>query len=117
MANIMLVDDSKFMRELLKKFLSTKHTIVGEADDGTVAVEKYDECKPDVVLMDIVMPHMDGIAATRQIMRAHPDAKIIMCTSVGQEKKVKAAIEAGAVGYITKPFQGSNVLKEIESVL
>jgi two-component system chemotaxis response regulator CheY len=104
MANIMLVDDSKFMRELLKKFLVAKHTIVGEADDGTVAVDRFDEWNPDVILMDVVMPHMDGITATRHIVRAHPGAKVIMCTSVGQDEKVKAAIEAGVVGYITKPF-------------
>lgn len=117
MANIMLVDDSKFMRELLKKFLVPKHTVIGEAENGMMATEKYDEWNPDIVLMDIVMPHMDGIAATKTIVHAHPDAKIIMCTSVGQDEKVKAAIDAGAKGYITKPFQGDKVLKEVESLL
>lgn len=117
MANILLVDDSEFMRKLLKKFLTPKHTIVGEADDGIVAVERFDEWNPEVVLMDIVMPHMDGITATRHITRAHPEVKVIMCTSIGEEKKVKAAIEAGAVGYVTKPFHGPNVLKEVDSVL
>ncbi len=117
MANIMIVDDSKFMRELLKKFLVGKHTIVGEAENGLEATEMYAELKPDIVLMDIVMPHMDGITAVRHIMSAHADAKVIMCTSVGQDEKVKAAIDAGAKGYITKPFQGPNVLKEVESLL
>ncbi len=117
MANILLVDDSKFMRALLKKVLASSHTIVGEAEHGVEAVEMYDQVSPDLVLMDIVMPHMDGILATSNIMKKHPDAKIIMCTSVGQDEKVKAAIKAGARGYITKPFQGPSVLAEVESLL
>lgn len=117
MGNILIVDDSKFMRELLKKFLVPKHTIAGEAENGLIATEKYKELKPDLVLMDIVMPNMDGITATRNIIQEHPDAKIIMCTSVGQEEKVKASIEAGARGYITKPFQSDKVLKEVDSLL
>ncbi|MCD6145267.1 MAG: response regulator [Methanosarcinales archaeon] len=117
MANILLVDDSKFMRALLKKVLASSHTIVGEAEHGVEAVEMYDQVSPDLVLMDIVMPHMDGILAASNIMKKHPDAKIIMCTSVGQDEKVKAAIKAGARGYITKPFQGPSVLAEVESLL
>jgi len=117
MANILLVDDSKFMRALLKKVLASSHTIVGEAEHGVEAVEMYDQVSPDLVLMDIVMPHMDGIVAASNIMKKHPDAKIIMCTSVGQDEKVKAAIKAGARGYITKPFQGPSVLAEVESLL
>jgi len=117
MANILLVDDSKFMRALLKKVLASSHTSVGEAEHGVEAVEMYDQVSPDLVLMDIVMPHMDGILAASNIMKKHPDAKIIMCTSVGQDEKVKAAIKAGARGYITKPFQGPSVLAEVESLL
>ncbi len=113
----MLVDDSKFMRALLKKVLAASHNIVGEAENGVEAVEMYDQLTPDLVMMDIVMPHMDGILATSNITNKHPDAKIIMCTSVGQDEKVKAAIKAGARGYITKPFQGPSVIKEVESLL
>lgn len=111
------MDDSKFMRALLKKVLAGSHVIVGEAENGVEAVEMYDQVSPDLVLMDIVMPHMDGILATSNIVSKHPGAKIIMCTSVGQDEKVKAAIKAGAKGYITKPFQGPSVLSEVESLL
>jgi len=117
MANIMLVDDSKFMRALLKKVLAGTHTVVGEAENGVEAVDLYDQLSPDLVMMDVVMPHMDGILATNNIVGKHPEAKVIMCTSVGQDEKVKAAIKAGARGYITKPFQGPSVLKEVESLL
>ncbi|OEU59366.1 MAG: regulator [Desulfuromonadales bacterium C00003094] len=113
----MLVDDSKFMRALLKKVLASAHNIVGEAENGVEAIDMYEQLSPDIVLMDIVMPHMDGILATSNIVGKHPDAKVIMCTSVGQDEKVKAAIKAGAKGYITKPFQGPSVLKEVESLL
>ncbi len=117
MATVMLVDDSKFMRGVLSKIVSEKHEIVGEAENGKVAVEKYEALKPDIVLMDIVMPEMDGIAATKAITEKFTDALVVMCTSMGQEGKVKRSIEAGAKGYIVKPFEGPEVLKEIETVL
>ncbi len=117
MAAILLVDDSMFMRKVLTRMVGDIHRIIGEAGDGRNAVRSYQDLKPDAVLMDIVMPEMDGITATREITSAHPDAKIIMCTSIGQESKIQKAIEAGAKGYIVKPFQQQDVLKEIESVL
>jgi two-component system chemotaxis response regulator CheY len=117
MANIMLVDDSKFMIGVLSKIIKEQHNIVEEAGNGQEAVSNFEKVKPDLVLMDIVMPEKDGIEATREITANHPGAKIIMCTSMGQESKVKKAIEAGASGYIVKPFQGPEVLKEIETVL
>lgn len=117
MVRVLLVDDSKFMIRVLSKIVKEKHEIVGEAGDGIMAAKSYETFKPDVVLMDIVMPEMDGISAAKEITSKHPDAKIIMCTSMGQEGKVKKAIEAGAKGYIVKPFQAADVLKEIETVL
>jgi len=117
MATVLLVDDSKFMRGVLSKIVGEKHRVVGESGDGAEAVKTYEALKPDVVLMDVVMPEMDGITATKEITSKHPEARIIMCTSMGQEGKVKKAIEAGAKGYIVKPFQGSDILKEIETVL
>lgn len=114
---LMIVDDSQFMRALLKKIVVAECTVVGEATNGIEAVKMYEELKPDIVTMDVVMPKMDGITATSHIVKRNPDAKVIMCTSVGQEEKIKKAIAAGAKGYVNKPFQGPKVLQEINSVL
>ena len=118
MARILVVDDAAFMRVLLKNILkSGGHEVVGEAENGIEALEKYEELKPDLVTMDIVMPHLDGIETTRSIIKIDPKARIVMCTAVGQQAKVLEAIKAGARGYIVKPFQADKVLKEIEKVL
>ncbi|MEM0492973.1 MAG: response regulator [Candidatus Thermoplasmatota archaeon] len=115
---IMLVDDTKFMRMMLANILKPKgYEIVAEAGDGLEAIEKYKELKPDLVTMDIVMPHMDGIEAVRNIVATDSSAKIVMVTAVGQDSKVKEAIEAGARGYIVKPFQAPQVIEEIEKIL
>ncbi|MFB6109198.1 MAG: response regulator [Haloplanus sp.] len=113
--DVLIVDDSEFMRNLLREILEGEHNIVGEAENGVEAVEMHEEMGPDVVMMDIVMPIRDGIDATAEIKSDH-DTKVIMCTSVGQEEKMKEAVRAGADGYITKPFQKPNVLEEIENV-
>jgi len=114
----MLVDDTKFMRMMLANILKPKgYEIVAEAEDGLQAIEKYNQLKPDLVTMDIVMPHMEGIEAARNIVASDRNAKIIMVTAVGQESKVKEAIEAGARGYIVKPFQAPQVIEEVEKVL
>jgi two-component system, chemotaxis family, chemotaxis protein CheY len=115
---IMLVDDTKFMRMMLANILKPKgFEIVAEASDGLEAIDKYKQTKPDIVTMDIVMPNMEGIDAVRNIVSGDANAKIIMVTAVGQESKVKEAIQAGAKGYIVKPFQAPQVLEEIEKVL
>ena len=115
---IMLVDDTKFMRMMLANILKPKgYEIVAEAGDGLEAVELYKKHKPDLVTMDIVMPHMDGIEAVRNITSVDSAAKVIMVTAVGQESKVKEAIEAGARGYIVKPFRAPQVLEEVEKIL
>ncbi|WP_424357564.1 response regulator [Methanocella sp. MCL-LM] len=118
MAKIMIVDDAAFMRTLLKNILFPKgYEIAGEADNGAVAVDKYKELKPDLVTMDIVMPNVNGIEALKQIKEFDPNAKVIMCTAVGQENMVRAAIMSGAKGYIVKPFQAPKVLEEVQKVL
>ncbi|MDY6776256.1 MAG: chemotaxis protein CheY [Halobacteria archaeon] len=118
MANeVMVVDDSEFMRNLLKQILEDEFEIVGEAENGVEAVEMYEEKKPDLVMMDIVMPIRDGIEATAEIKDKNPDANVIMCTSVGQEEKMRKAVEAGADGYITKPFQKPSVMEAIDDVV
>ena len=116
MSSVLVVDDSAFMRDLLKQLLEDDHDVVGEAENGVEAVEKYRELDPDVVTMDVVMPIRNGIEATGEITEYDPDAAVIMCTSVGQEGRMREAVEAGAEGYITKPFQKPNVLRTIADV-
>lgn len=118
MGRILIVDDTLFMRTLLKNILfSGGHDIVGEAGDGDEAIAKYQELKPDLVTMDVVMPKVNGIEALKGIKTLDPNAKVIMCTAVGQEQMVKLAIKTGAKGYIVKPFQAPKVLEEIKNVL
>ncbi|WP_435126212.1 chemotaxis protein CheY [Halobaculum sp. D14] len=114
---VLIADDSEFMRNLLREILEGEFEIVGEAENGVEAVDMYGEYDPDLVMMDIVMPIRNGIEATEEITADNPGANIIMCTSVGQEEKMKAAVKAGAEGYITKPFQKPNVLEAINDVV
>ncbi|HDS62611.1 MAG TPA: response regulator, partial [Methanofollis liminatans] len=103
---------------LLKNILfSGGHTIVGEAENGDDAIAKYQELNPDLVTMDIVMPKKNGIDALKGIKTIDPNAKVIMCTAVGQEQMVKLAVKTGARGYIVKPFQAPKVLEEVKNVL
>lgn len=115
--DVLIADDSDFMRNLLREILEDDFQIVGEAENGVEAVELYEETHPDLVMMDIVMPIKDGIKATAEINESDPSANVIMCTSVGQEEKMKRAIKAGAEGYITKPFQKPSVLDAVENVV
>jgi two-component system chemotaxis response regulator CheY len=115
--DVLLVDDSEFMRNLLREILAEEFEIVGEAENGVEAIELYKEHRPDLVMMDIVMPIRDGIEATAKIKDLDPGSHVIMCTSIGQEEKMKKAVKAGADGYITKPFQKPSVMDAIQDVL
>ncbi|MFC0215573.1 response regulator [Paenibacillus chartarius] len=118
MGKIMVVDDAAFMRMMLKDILTKGgHQVVGEAENGLVAIQKYAELKPDIVTMDITMPEMEGIEAVKHIKSAHPNAKVIMCSAMGQQAMVVQAIQAGAKDFIVKPFQGDRVLDAINKVL
>ena len=117
MPDVLIADDSEFMRNLLREILEEDHNIVGEVENGVEAVETYKDEKPDLVVMDIVMPIRDGIDATDEIKDENPGAHVIMCTSVGQEEKMKEAVKAGADGYITKPFQKPSVMEAIEDIV
>jgi two-component system chemotaxis response regulator CheY len=117
MAEVLIADDSEFMRNLLREILEEDHEIVGEVENGVEAVETFKEEEPDLVMMDIVMPIRDGIEATDEIKNEYPGSNVIMCTSVGQEEKMKEAVKAGADGYITKPFQKPSVMEAIEDVV
>ena len=115
--NVLIVDDSEFMRNLLREILEEEFEIAGEAENGVEAVEMYNETQPNLVMMDIVMPIRDGIEATTEIKDNNPDSNVIMCTSIGQEEKMKKAVKAGADGYITKPFQKPSVMDAINDVI
>ncbi|AEH07377.1 response regulator [Methanothermococcus okinawensis] len=114
----LVVDDSAFMRNILKKILAStnKYVVVGEASNGKEAIEKTKELNPNLITMDIVMPELTGIEATREIKKEFPDIKIVMCTSVDQEKKMIEAIDAGADGYIVKPFQAPKILEQLNKL-
>ncbi len=115
---ILIVDDAAFMRMMIKDILTKNgYEVVGEADDGTVAVEKYEELKPDLVIMDITMPEMDGIEAVKKIKKKDPDANIVMCSAMGQQAMVIDAIQAGAKDFVVKPFQPDRVLEAVKKVL
>ncbi|CAN7429178.1 MULTISPECIES: response regulator [Bacillaceae] len=119
MANkILIVDDAAFMRMMIKDILTKNgFDVVGEAADGSQAVDKYKELKPDLVTMDITMPEKDGIAALKEIKSIDASAKIIMCSAMGQQAMVIDAIQAGAKDFIVKPFQADRVIEAIQKAL
>lgn len=116
--SVLVVDDAAFMRMMIKDILTKNgYQVVGEAENGAVAVEKFKELKPDLVTMDITMPEMDGIAAVREIRKIEPNAKIIMCSAMGQQAMVIDAIQAGAKDFVVKPFQPERVLEAVNKAL
>ncbi|HLQ73862.1 MAG TPA: response regulator [Bacillota bacterium] len=115
---ILIVDDAAFMRMMIKDILEKNgFDVVGEAQDGAEAIEKFEELKPDLVTMDITMPEMDGITALKEIKKNHPESTIIMCSAMGQQAMVIDAIQAGAKDFIVKPFQADRVIEAIEKAL
>lgn len=115
---IMIVDDAAFMRMVLKNILTENgHEIVGEVDNGLDAVALYEQIKPDLVTMDITMPDMNGVEATKAILAKDPDANIIMLSALSQEYMVRDAIAAGAKDYILKPFKKEKVIASIEKAI
>lgn len=115
---VMLVDDAKVMRLMLARiFEQAGYEVAGEAATGLEAIARYKETKPDLVLMDITMPEMSGIDAVKEIKKIDPEARIIMCTAMGQRPLVVEAIVAGAVNYIVKPFTPSKVLEAAKEAL
>lgn len=118
MANILLVDDAAFMRMMLKDILTKNgYTVVGEAENGLKAIEKFKELSPDLALMDITMPEMDGLQALKKIKAEWPDAKVVMCSAMGQQAMVIDAIQSGAKDFIVKPFQPDRVLEAVKKVV
>jgi two-component system, chemotaxis family, chemotaxis protein CheY len=115
---VLICDDALFMRSMLADILrSAGFEVVGEAQTGTEAVRQYRALHPDLVTMDIVMPDMGGIDAVREIIRDYPQARILMCSAMGQQALVIEAIQAGARDFVVKPFQPSRVLEAVQRVL
>lgn len=113
---LVIVDDAPFIREVLKQiFIETDISVIGEAQDGEAGVDLVLKLKPDVVLMDIVMPKKSGIEATAAIMKELPEMKIIACSTVDQNSMVLRALDAGCCNYIAKPFKAEDVLKAVRA--
>ena len=116
--NILIADDLKFIKLVLRELVEKAgFRVVGEASNGEEAVELYQEKRPDVVLMDITMPKMDGLAALKQILKFDPQAKIIMCSALGQQSLIVQALQLGAKDFIVKPFRDERVVAAIKKIL
>ena len=115
---VLVCDDAIFMRTMISDILTgAGYEVVGEAETGVQAIERYQALRPDLVTMDIVMPDMGGIEAVREIVKGDADAKILMCSAMGQQALVVEAIQAGAKDFVVKPFQPSRVLEAVQRVL
>ena len=116
--NILICDDAAFMRMMIKDILTKNgYNVAGEAENGLKAVEKFKEVNPDLVLMDIAMPEMDGIQALKEIKKIDGGAKVIMCAAMGQQAMVIESIQAGAKDFIVKPFQAERVIEAVKKVV
>ena len=116
--SVLICDDAAFMRVMIKDILTKNgYEVAGEAENGIRAVEKYAETKPDLVMMDITMPEMDGIQALKKIKEADPGATIIMCSAMGQQAMVIESIQSGAKDFIVKPFQADRVLEAVKKAI
>lgn len=114
---VLITDDTAFMRMTLRNVIEKNgYDVVGEAADGEEAVALYKELKPDMVTMDITMPKMDGISAIKEIMKVNPDAKIIVCSAMGQKPMVIEALSAGAKDFLVKPFDAERVVESLRKI-
>jgi two-component system chemotaxis response regulator CheY len=115
---VLIVDDAAFMRMMIRDILSKNgYEVVGEAENGARAIEKYKEFIPDLVIMDITMPEVDGIQAVKEVKKINADAKVIMCSAMGQQAMVIESIQAGARDFIVKPFQAERVIEAVKKVI
>lgn len=116
--NILICDDAAFMRMMIKDILTKNgYNVAGEAENGLKAIEKFNELKPDLVMMDITMPEMDGIAALKKIRAVDSSANVIMCSAMGQQAMVIDAIQSGAKDFIVKPFNQDRVIEAVKKVI
>lgn len=116
-SSILIVDDLAFVRMMIKDIVTKYgYTVCGEASNGVEALKKYTELKPDIVLLDITMPVMNGLEALQRIMLADPKAKVIMCSALGQQKLIVSAIQFGAKDFIVKPFKEERLISALNKV-
>jgi two-component system chemotaxis response regulator CheY len=116
--NILICDDAAFMRMMIKDILTKDgYEVVGEATNGAEGVEKYNQLKPDLVMMDITMPEMNGIEALKKIKEGDASANVIMCSAMGQQAMVIESIQSGAKDFIVKPFQAERVLEAVKKAI
>jgi len=117
-ARVLIADDASFMRQMIREIIEPEgYEVVGEATNGIEAVEQFEELHPDIVTMDIVMPKRSGIDAVKGILAKHPDAKVVMCSALGQETLVMEALQAGARDFIVKPFKPDSVISTLAKIL
>jgi two-component system chemotaxis response regulator CheY len=117
MKRVLIVDDAAFMRMSIRNMLSNyEFEIVGEAENGLMAIEKYKELQPDIVTLDITMPEMDGLQALRVIKKLDPSASVVMVSALGQEARMKEAIIYGAKGFIVKPFKEEIIVSALSKL-
>lgn len=117
-ARVLIADDASFMRQMIREIIEPEgYEVVGEATNGVEAIERYTELTPDIVTMDIVMPKQSGLDAVKEILKLAPDAKVVMCSALGQESLVMEALQAGARDFIVKPFKADNVLATLAKTL
>lgn len=116
--SVLLCDDALFMRTMLRGIVTAgDYEVIGEAENGRRAIEQYQALRPDIVVMDMVMPELSGVDAVREIRRIDPQARIVMCSAMGQQQLVADALAAGAQGFITKPFTASRVLEALVDLM
>lgn len=117
MTTLLVVDDAAFMRMRCTKLLTENGYSVVEAENGLQAVQKYQELRPDGVLLDITMPEMDGLTALKEIKKLDPNARVAMVTAMGQQAMVLDALKSGAKDFVIKPFQPERVLAAVKKML
>jgi two-component system chemotaxis response regulator CheY len=117
MARVMIVDDAELMRMVIKDILLMHgHEVVAEVNDGEEAIQIYLEVKPDLVLMDLIMPNMDGKEALQKLLAIDPEAKVVLCSSLGQQALITESMKIGAMGFIVKPFEVNGMLDVIKKI-
>jgi len=115
---VLVCDDAMFMRAMIVRAMNEAgFTVIGEAETGKAAVERYEALRPDLVTLDVVMPEMSGIQAARAIIAFDPDARILMCSAMGQDRLVAEATHIGVAGFIVKPFDGTRLAAEARRIM
>jgi two-component system, chemotaxis family, chemotaxis protein CheY len=114
---ILIVDDADLARDIEALFLHKAGCIVVEAVDGVQAVQKFQELSPDLVVLDIIMPHLNGIQTLKQLKKIDPAARVLICTAADDYRMIDMALKEGALGYIIKPFKGDEFLKMVHDTI